>query len=118
MPALLDGPPPSPAVGQPPTPSPASLIPPSGGAGGAGLPPDVLRGTLQSVDTIGKMLDSFAALFPQSASQFSMIKDLLSSAFAGLLNDGSAAGVGVAPSRPFPGTVSAQPPQGTRPEGM
>lgn len=74
------------------------------------MPPEVLTGVLQSAETIGQMLDSFAQVAPDKAAQFAMIKDQLQSVLAQLV----VAGAG--PTSPT--AVGSAPPMGGIDRGM
>ena len=110
----LSSPPPSPQIagGGPTGQSPFAL------AGGSGsgpipsdkMPPEVLTGVLQSAETIGQMLDSFAQVAPDKAAQFAMIKDQLQQVLASLV----VAGAG--PTSPT--AVGSAPPMGGIDRGL
>jgi len=101
----LDGPPPSPTPMAPP---------PEGGGFAAGglapsmipadqLPPEVLQGVMQSAQTIGQLLDSFAQVTPDKAAQLALIKDLLQRYLAEITVAGAGPISPTAPGPAFPG---------------
>lgn len=105
--AALDQPPPAPGPmgGQPPG-GPFSM---TGMAGGAPsipsnqLPPEVLTGVTASAQKISEMLDSFAQVTPDKASQLAMIKDMLQQYLADLMTAGAGAITPTASGSAFPG---------------
>ena len=98
----LDGPPPSPtAMGGSSAPfSMQGLAPP---VPTNQMPPEVLTGLLQSAQTIGQMLDSFAQVTPDKAAQLALIKDLLQQYLADLAVAGAGPVSPTAPGPAFPG---------------
>lgn len=107
----LNGPPPSPTAmsGGGDTPfSMRGMMPPgAGGAPGVGpeaIPPEVLRGVMQTADTMGASLDTFSQLFPAEAAGFAMVKDLLQQLLAKIV--GAAGSPAISPTSTgaqFPG---------------
>lgn len=101
----LDGPPPSPSPmggeGVPPggTFSMKGLVPGGGGVPTSAIPPEILRGVMQTGETIGGAIDSIAQLFPAKGSQLSLIKDLLQQIFAEIMAEGAGA---ISPTHPGP----------------
>jgi hypothetical protein len=53
------------------------------------MPPEVLTGLTQSAQTISQMLDSFAQVTPDKATQLALIKDLLQQYLADLMVAGA-----------------------------
>lgn len=104
--AALDQPPPPPGPmgGQPS--GPFSM---TGMAGGAPsipsnqLPPEVLTGVTASAQKIAEMLDSFAQVTPDHASELAMIKDMLQQYLASLMTAGAGAITPTASGSAFPG---------------
>lgn len=105
MTSILDGPPPSPAMGgaqaplpgqQPPVPSFAEMAEPLAmGTPGRALSPELVMGMLQSASSIYGMLDSMAQLVPDLANDFALQKDLLQRTLGKLVvNGGTAAAPG------------------------
>ncbi len=102
----LDGPPPSPTpMGGPAPNSPFSMK----GLGGPApvpsgqMPPEVLTGLTQSAQTISQMLDSFAQVTPDKATQLALIKELLQQYLADLMAAGAGPVSPTAPGPAFPG---------------
>jgi len=100
----LDGPPPSPtAMGGVDPSAPASmrgLAPP---VASDQMPPEVLTGLMQSAQTIGQMLDSFAQVTPDKAAKLGLIKDLLQQYLAEIVTAGAGPVSPTAPGPAFPG---------------
>jgi hypothetical protein len=67
------------------------------------MPPEVLTGITQSAQTISSMLDSFAQVTPDKATQLALIKDLLQQYLADLVTSGSGPVSPTAPGPAFPG---------------
>jgi hypothetical protein len=67
------------------------------------MPPEVLTGILQSSDTIGKLLDSYAQVAPDLAMKFAMIKDQLQAVLAELIGAGAGPTSPTAVGAAFPG---------------
>lgn len=106
--AILDGPPPSPAVetGMSPGPSPngggfGDLVPTQ--VASNQLPPEMLTGMMQAGETISSTIDSFAQAAPDLAPDFLLVKDALQRALAKLLAAGSGPTAPTAPGPNFPG---------------
>lgn len=103
----LDGPPPSPTPmgGQP---GPSGPLGMRGLAGPAPLPadqmpPEVLTGLMQAAQTIGALLDSFAQVTPDKATQLALIKDLLQQYLAEVTSAGAQPTSPTAAGPAFPG---------------
>ena len=103
----LDQPPPSPtAMGG----APGGAFSMSGLAGATGggipagqMPPEVLTGITQSAQTMSDMLDSFAQVTPDKASQLALIKDMIQQYLADLMTAGSGPVSPTATGPAFPG---------------
>lgn len=67
------------------------------------LPPEVLTGLTASAQSIAEMLDSFAQITPDKAAMLAMMKDLLQSYLAELMQAGSGPISPTASGRQFPG---------------
>lgn len=104
--SALDGPPPSPqGLGGGPTgqPTPFSLGALAGPqVSSAQLPPEMLTGILQSSETIGQLLDSYAQATPDLAADWSAVKDLLATTLAKLVAAGGGPTAPTATGPAFP----------------
>lgn len=67
------------------------------------IPPEVLTGLTASAQKISEMLDSFAQVTPDKASQLAMIKDMLQQYLADLMTAGAGAIAPTASGSAFPG---------------
>lgn len=111
--SVLDGPPPSPAMGQAqpltpgqpaPMPSFAEMAAPmTAGTPGRALTPELQMGLLESAATIYGMLDSMASIAPDLANDFAVQKDLLQRTLAKLVVNGGPAPAAGATGLNFPG---------------
>lgn len=105
----LNGPPPSPqAAGGGPTGSPnpmsmAGLAPPIQ-PGTQQMPPEVLTGIMQSMQSIFQLLDSYAQVLPDKAPQLSAVKQLLQMIAAEVQQVGGGPTSPTATGRGFPGS--------------
>ena len=101
----LDGPPPSPqSVGAGPTGQPTdfslqTLAPP---VPSAQMPPEMLTGIMQSAQTISDLLDSYAQATPDLAPDWGMVKEMLASVLAKLMQSGAGATSPTATGPAFP----------------
>lgn len=101
----LDGPPPSPqAVGAGPTgeQTPLSLNQLAPPVPSAQMPPEMLTGILQSAETIGTLLDSYAQALPDLAADFGQVKNQLQAVLAKVLVAGAGAMSPTAVGSQFP----------------
>ena len=101
--SVLDGPPPSPtAMGDDPSAPRAmrGLAPP---IPSGQLAPEILTGLTQSAQTIGQLLDQFAQVTPDKATQLALIKDLLQQYLADLMIAGAGPTSPTAAGAAFPG---------------
>lgn len=98
----LDGPPPSPTpMGGASGPfSMQGLVPP---VPSHQMPPEILTGLMQSAQTIGSMLDSFAQVTPDKQAQLALIKDLLQQYLADVTTAGAGPTSPTAVGPAFPG---------------
>lgn len=114
---VLDGPPPSPVMAQAgggqlpmgagaaqPMPSFDQMAQPmTAGTPGRATSPEVAVGMMQSAETIYGMLDSFASIAPDLATDFALQKDLLQRTMAKLLTNSGQTGSPSATGSNFPG---------------
>ena len=101
----LDGPPPSPqTVGGGPTgqATPFSLETLAPPVPSAQMLPEMLTGIMQSAQTISDLLDAYAQALPDMAPKFGMIKDLLATVLAELVQSGAGATAPTATGPAFP----------------
>jgi hypothetical protein len=101
----LNGPPPSPqAVGAGPTgsPTPFSLSAVAPPVAPDQMPADMLNAIINSAQTIGTMLDSYAQAIPALAPDFANVKDQLQAVLAQLLAAGAGATSPTATGQQFP----------------
>ena len=102
----LNGPPPSPQMaGGGPTGaqnplSMAGLAPPV--VPSQGMPPEVLTGIMQSMQSIFQLLDSYAQVLPDKAPQISAVKELLQMILAEVQQVGGGPTSPTATGRAFP----------------
>lgn len=109
--AMLDAPPPSPALadgvnpGQPiGTGTPlGDLVNPGGGVMSDQMPPEVLTGVLQAGEQMVGMIDSFVQVMPDLAPDFALAKDALMRALSKVLAAGGGPTSPNAPGPNFPG---------------
>jgi len=111
----LDGPPPSPVManasptmqpgmGAQPMPSFAQMAQPlTAGTPGRATSPEIAAGMMQTAETIYGLLDSFASIAPDLATDFALQKDLLQRTMAKLLTNNGATGSPGSPGLNFPG---------------
>ncbi len=100
----LDAPPPSPTPmgGSPTDPlSPKGLAPQP--MSSTQMPPEILTGLMQSAQTIGQMLDSFAQITPDKGAQLALIKDLIQRYLADVMSAGAGPVSPTAAGPAFPG---------------
>ena len=94
--AMLDGPPPSPAMpqggqalppgGAQPMPSFEQMAEPlTAGTPGRAVSPEVSMGMMTSAETIAGMFDSMASIAPDCANDFTMLKQLLQQTMSKIL---------------------------------
>jgi hypothetical protein len=109
---MLDTPPPSPAfergMSPGPSPDPSGNLP--GALGGmvppipsGGMPPEVLTGMLQAGEQMASMIDSFAQVTPDLATDWAAVKTTLLAAMAKVLQAGAAPTSPNATGMNFPG---------------
>jgi len=119
MTSQLDGPPPSPFMppgtpqtlspGMPagtPTPMPtfAQMAEPlTAGTPGRALAPEIALGVYQGTETIYGMLDSFASIVPDLATDYALVKDLLLRTTAKLVTNSGVSPAPASTGTNFPG---------------
>ena len=112
---ILDGPPPSPMT--PPNPQPGMAAgtaqpmptfaqmsqPLTAGTPGRASTPEVTLGVYQGLQTINGMFDSMASILPDLATDFALLKDLVSSTAAKLVTNSGVSPPPHAVGANFPG---------------
>mgnify|MGYP001559151617 CR=1 FL=1 len=92
----LDGPPPSPtAMGDAQGGGPMGvrgLVPGGGGVPMGALPPEMLRGIMQTGETIDSAIKAVAQLAPAKGAQLSLIQQLLQQVFAEIVAEAAGNG--------------------------
>jgi len=103
----LDGPPPSPTpmgdAGRGGPMSVRGLVPGGGGVPMGQMPPEILRGLMQTGETIDSAIKAVAQLAPGKGAQLNLIQSLLQQVFAEIVAEASGnAGATISPTAAGP----------------